>query len=149
MGVAACGGDSADDKLSKTDLAKEANAICTDFRQEIAKLPRAQARTAEAIAAAVGQTRTILRRTVTSLEELEPEDAVTRDWENYVDKERDAVRLLDTFLEQVTKRDRHAQQTLMQINAVVDQERIAALKLGADACASKPAAGQVPGNSAP
>jgi hypothetical protein len=144
LGIAACGGGGDGDKLSKADLGKKANAICTDFRQEMARVPRAQARTAEQIVSTIDRTRTVLRGTVAKLEKITPADSVKADWENYVNTEKDAVGLLDTFLEQVTSRDRRAQQTLVKINAIVGRERSAALRIGAAACASKPAAGEVP-----
>lgn len=134
MSFAACGGD---DKLSKTELAGKANAICKELDKKVAEVPRPTgARGIEPRIAYFERTRPIIGDAVDKLERLEPQDTITKDWETYIDKQNDAVRLLDDLVEQIRNRDPAAQRTLAQLNSAVVGGSAAARRIGADACAT-------------
>lgn len=132
-GLAACGSE---DKLSKAELATKANAICTDFDKRIAEVPQPRARNPELAAAYYAQTRPIVSEMADRLEKLEPEDSVKKDWETYVDKQNEAVRLLDDLVRQIKDRDDAAQRTLAQISSAIADGSAAVKRTGANACAS-------------
>ncbi|MDQ3675895.1 MAG: hypothetical protein M3401_03675 [Actinomycetota bacterium] len=134
MGVVACGGD---DKLSKADLAKKANAICKNFDKKIAAVPRpAGARNPGIAAAYYEQTRPIVDDTVSELKKLDPEDSVEKDWKTFIDKQDELVRLLEDLVQEIKSRDAKAQQTLGQINSGGADASAAAKRIGANSCAS-------------
>lgn len=133
LGLAACGGD---DKLSKADLGKKANAICKDFDKKIAAVPQPiGARNVGTAAAYYDQTRPIVNDLIRQLDKLEPEDSLTKDWTTFVDKQKEAARLLTDLIKQIKERDDTAQQTLTQINTAVETGSAAARRAGATACA--------------
>jgi hypothetical protein len=134
LGVTACGGG--DDKLSKADLGKKANAICKDFDKKIAAVPQPTgARNVGTAAAYYDQTRPIVNDLIAKLDKLEPEDSIKKDWTTFVDKQNEAARLLTELIKQIKDRDEAAQQTLSKINAAVETGSAAARRAGATACA--------------
>jgi len=133
-GLAACGGD---DGLPRAELAKRANAICTDSNTKVAAIPRPPTRSLESAAAYYAKTRPIIGDATAKLQRLEPKGAVKQDWETYVGKQAESARLLDVLVEQVTRRDAGLQQTRAQIDSLVADVTVAAGRIGADACASR------------
>lgn len=139
LALAACGGD---DGLSRAELARRADAICTDSNKKVAATPRPPTRSLESAAAYYAQTRPIISDGTAKLERLKPDDAVRKDWLAYVRKQAESARLLDDLVDQLTRRDPRVQQTRARIASVVADVSAAAQRVGADACASSsPAAG--------
>jgi hypothetical protein len=139
LGVGACGGG--DDKLSKADLGKKANAICKEFDRKISAVPQPTgARNVGTAAAYYDQTRPIVADLIAKLDKLEPEDSIKKDWQTFVDKQNEAARLLTALIKQIKERDEGAQQTLASINSAVATGSSAARRAGATSCASSTAA---------
>lgn len=139
LGISACGGG--DDKLSKDELARQADTICREFDKKIKAVPQPAGAANERTAADYyDQTRPIIADSIEEFETLEPADSVQRDWETFIAKQKEAARLLDEFLAQVKARDRTAQRTLAQINAAIAASSTAAKRIGADACATSSSA---------
>lgn len=134
LALAACGGD---DGLSKAQLAKRANAICTDSNKKVAGVPHPPTRSPASAAAYYAQTRPIISDGTAKLARLKPRDAVKKDWDSFVRKQARSARLLDDLVEQVTRGDARVQQTQAQIESLVAQLSTAAKRVGADACASQ------------
>jgi hypothetical protein len=137
LGLAACGGGGEDDKLSKTEIGKQANAICQEFDKKIAAVPQPTgARNPGTAAAYADQTRPIVRQAIAKLDELEPEESIEKDWTIFIGTQKEAANLLDDLVEQIKERDAGAQDTLGKINAAAESGNVAAKRLGASSCAS-------------
>jgi hypothetical protein len=134
LALGSCGGD---DKLSKAELAKQANAICIDSEKRLRAVPQPAAGDANKALEYYDKTAPLIAVAVTKLKALKPEDDVKRDWETYTSKQESATKLLGDLTRQVRARDPTARQTLAQIAALTRDSNAAAEKVGATSCAAR------------
>ena len=97
LGLAACGGD--DDKLSKSELAKQATTICKDATKEATKIKTPSdlgdpAGRADAAATYFTELVELTEKQTGDLEQLEPADDVKDDWNAFIAKQKEATGLL-------------------------------------------------------
>lgn len=130
----ACGGD---EKLSKSDLAKKADKICQKAETD-AKGVKAPSNfdDPDATAAYFDKVVPLAQKQSDDLTDLKPADDVKDDWNDVVDKQKEANDLLKTIRDKAKAKDESAKADLQKLVTSAEGFSKAAKKVGANGCAS-------------
>jgi hypothetical protein len=134
LGLAACGGS--DDKLSRSELAAKADAICKTGETDAAAVTApASFADANAAAAYFEQLVPLHQKQTDALAALKPDDDAKADWNAFVATQNANQKLLDTILAKAKAKDASGQQDLQAFQAKARQFAAAAKKVGSSECA--------------
>jgi hypothetical protein len=136
LGIAACGGG--DKKLSKTDLAKKADAICKDSASKSGKITQPADLTANPQAAAeyFGKVLPVAENQTKKFEDLKPKDDVKAAWDQLVARQKQGEDTLKTILAKAKAKDRSGIVDLAKLGRIDKKFRAEATAIGATGCAS-------------
>jgi hypothetical protein len=136
LSVAACGG-SDDKKLSKSDLAKKANAICKPAKTQRTAIdqPADLLENPVAGAAYFDKLIPITQKETDALADLKPADDIKVDWTQFVDRQKQATGLLIVIRDKAKAKDRSGLQDLAKLNRVGDKLTGEATAVDATECA--------------
>jgi hypothetical protein len=134
LAVTGCGGGG----LSKSELARAANAICKRYNSQVQALqiPSSLAQSATAAAAFFDRLAPIFDAEVHRLQALKPADSARADWNAALEKFRRYTRLVDVLKTKADARDAGGVALLAQLGPVSAAANDAALSFGATDCAS-------------
>jgi septal ring factor EnvC (AmiA/AmiB activator) len=141
LGLAACGGSddsssSDDGTLSRTELAKKADAICQTGEDDAeAVTAPADFSDANDAAAYFGEIVPLHQKQTDALAALKPDDEAKADWDAFMATQLANQELLDTILAKAKAKDASGQQDLQQFTEKAKQFAAAAKKVGSDVCA--------------
>jgi hypothetical protein len=107
LGVAACGGSDDDKKLSKSDLAKKANAICKPAKAKRAAVPEPPDFLENPVAAAayLDKVVPITQKETDDLAKLKPNDDSKAAWTQFVDRQKQLNGVLITMRQKAKAKD--------------------------------------------
>jgi hypothetical protein len=136
LGVIACGGSS-DDKLSRSELADNANKTCAKYQAQL-RAVREPADITDATQAAsyFRSVQRIGHKARGELTKLKPADDVKADYDAYLAAQAEGMRLLDTLLNKAEARDRSGLQDLQKLVPLGKKTSAAASKAGLTTCAA-------------
>jgi len=133
LGATACGGD---DKLSKEEFAKKAEAICKEYENKVEAVEEPQnAQDADDAAQYLDEVTPIVEEGVAKLKDLEPPEDVKSDWDDYIESSEQGTKLLKESAEKANAKDPSGLQDLQQLDAITAKGKAAAKKVGATGCA--------------
>jgi hypothetical protein len=137
-GLAACGGsdDKSSGKLTRTQLAAKADAICKTGETDAAavKAP-ANFNDANDAAAYFEKIVPLHQKQTDGLAALVPDDDAKSDWDAFMATQNANQKLLDTILAKAKAKDPSGQQDLQQFAAKAQEFAAAAKKIGSSECA--------------
>jgi len=138
LGLAACGGgDSESSGLSRSELAKKADAICAKAETQSKGIsPPANFDDATESAAYFDQIAPITHKEAGELAALTPDDDAKDDWEAFVARQKAGDELLQTIKRKADTKDPSGQQDLLKVAPTGKAFTAAAKKIGAKGCAS-------------
>jgi hypothetical protein len=136
LGVAACGG-SDDKKLSKSDLAKKANAICKPAKTKRSAIPAPADLTADPVVATAyfNKLIPITQKETDDLADLKPADAIKTDWTQFVDRQKQATGQLILVRDKAKAKDTSGLQDLARLNRIGNKLTEEANAVDATECA--------------
>jgi hypothetical protein len=134
--VAGCGGGSSDGKLSKSQLAAKADAICKQAVKQLDALPPlTNVNDAKQAATYFGAAKPIADKQNADLKALKPADDVKADYGAFLAQTDKATQLLsDTYAAAKSKDPARGQQLLRELSATISSSDRAAAKLGLKVC---------------
>jgi len=134
--VAACGGG--DDKLSKADLAKKANAICKKTGAEGRKIPAPANLAQDPVAAAAYFSKIVPigQKEVDQLSDLKPADDVKDDWNQFLAREKQAEETLKTIRDKAEAKDQTGLTDIARGTRISKKLDAEAAAVGATSCGS-------------
>lgn len=137
LGLAACGGDD-DDKLSKSELAKQADAICAKSKAESLKhkLPENFSRDPVVAAAYLNKIAPITQKQTDEFAKLEPEDDIKDEWNQVVERQKQANETLKTVRDKAEAKDPSGVDDLAKAERVSAKFVQEAKVVGANGCAA-------------
>ncbi|MGH2839753.1 MAG: hypothetical protein ACRDKY_02880 [Solirubrobacteraceae bacterium] len=137
LGFAACGGDG-DDKLSRSELAKKADAICAESKAASLKhkLPRDFARDPVVAAAYLNKIVPITRKQTDEFAKLKPEDDIKDEWNQLVERQKQANETLKTVRDKAEAKDPSGVEDLAKAERVSAKFVQEAKAVGATGCAA-------------
>jgi hypothetical protein len=140
LGLVACGGSddksSDDSKLSRTELAAKADAICKTGETDAESVTTPASFDDPTAAAAYFEKIVPLHQKQTdSLAALKPDDAAKADWDAFMKTQNANQQLLNTILAKAKAKDATGQQDLQQFTVKSQEFAAAAKKIGSDECA--------------
>lgn len=137
LGLAACGGDD-DKELSKSDLAKKANAICKTSKDASGKIAAPADITADPVAAAAyfNKIVPITQKQTDDFKDLKPDDDAKADWNQLVARQEQALETLKGIRDKAEAKDPSGVQDLAKAQRVGEKFAAEATAVGADTCAS-------------
>lgn len=129
-----CGGGG-EDRLSRTEIAAQANRICQDKQAEAAAIEVPESIEDPDVAAEYfNGVAPILQAEVDELSELEPDADVREDWEAFLAAERAANELLQAIRDKAGDRDPSGLEDVQQLQPATEKVTRTAKAVGADAC---------------
>jgi hypothetical protein len=134
--LAACGGgDGSGERLSEEEFREQANAICTDYNEQIAGL--GSPTSPEDIPDYVERGIPIIEEGIAELRELNPPEEMADDFDKMLDETEKAIPAARQLSEAAADQDAEAVQEAISLGQEADAEsdRIAR-ELGLDECAS-------------
>jgi hypothetical protein len=136
LGLAACGGDSGGDKLSRSELAAKADAICRTGEKD-AEDVEAPSDFADPVAsfAYFDKIVPLHQKQTDSLEALTPADDAKADWDAFIAAQRRNNELLITIRDKAKAKDRSGADDLRAFSENSRRFSAAAAKVGSKACA--------------
>lgn len=136
LGLAACGEDK--DKLSKSELASKASAICETAQAKSSKIEAPGSyEDPEVTEAYFNKIVPISQKQTDDLKALEPADDVKEDWDAVIDNQNAANDLLKTIRDKARAKDKSAPQDIKKVAAIGEIFALAAKKVGAATCAAE------------
>jgi hypothetical protein len=130
-----CGGGSK--KLSKSDLAHQAGAICAKATRDLDAIPK-PANIADANQAATyfSKAVSVADATMTKLRKLKPSDDVKDAWNKYVDLQQQEVDAFHNLRDKAKKKDASGLRDISKLPALDAKVNAAARAAGITGCAS-------------
>jgi hypothetical protein len=98
--VAGCGGD---DRLTREEFVSEAEAICEEFDQRVEDVPDAES--ADDVERYVDEVRPVIEEGLDELRALQPPEELEEQWNELMDKNDEAVEVLDDFRQAAASAD--------------------------------------------
>lgn len=133
--LAACGGGSGD-RLSEEEFREQANAICTDYNEQIADL--GSPTSPEDIPDYVERGIPIIEEGIAKLRELNPPEAMADEYDRMLDETEKTIPVARQLSEAAADEDAEAVQEAISLGQEADAEsdRLAR-ELGLESCASE------------
>jgi hypothetical protein len=130
-----CGGGSK--KLSKSDLAKQAGAICAKATHDLDAIPK-PSNIADANQAATyfSKAVSVADATMTKLRKLKPSDDVKSAWNKYVDLQQQEVDAFHNLRDKAKKKDASGLKDIQKLPALDSKVNAAARAAGITGCAT-------------
>jgi ABC-type glycerol-3-phosphate transport system substrate-binding protein len=135
--LAACGGgDASSERLSEEEFREQANAICTDYNEQIADL--GSPTSPEDISDYVERGIPIIQEGIAKLRELNPPEDMADDYDRMLDETEKTIPVARQLSEAAADEDAEAVQEAISLGQEADAEsdRIARA-LGLESCASE------------
>jgi ABC-type glycerol-3-phosphate transport system substrate-binding protein len=135
--LAACGGgDASSERLSEEEFREQANAICTDYNEQIADL--GSPTSPEDISDYVERGIPIIQEGIAKLRELNPPEDMADDYDRMLDETEKTIPVARQLSEAAADEDAEAVQEAISLGQEADAEsdRIAR-ELGLESCASE------------
>jgi ABC-type glycerol-3-phosphate transport system substrate-binding protein len=135
--LAACGGgDASSERLSEEDFREQANAICTDYNEQIADL--GSPASPEDIPDYVERGIPIIEEGIAKLRELNPPEELADDYDRMLDETEKTIPVARQLSEAAADEDAEAVQEAISLGQEADAEsdRIAR-EMGLESCASE------------
>jgi ABC-type glycerol-3-phosphate transport system substrate-binding protein len=135
--LAACGGgDASSERLSEEEFREQANAICTDYNEQIADL--GSPTSPEDIPDYVERGIPIIQEGIAKLRELNPPEDMADDYDRMLDETEKTIPVARQLSEAAADEDAEAVQEAISLGQEADAEsdRIAR-ELGLESCASE------------
>ena len=130
--VAACGGD---DRLSRSELASKADAICTRAEADVRAVKAPTDPTdLQATGAYFDKIVPIAQKQTDELADLQPADDVEDHWNVVVDKQKQGTDLLKSIRDKAKAKDSSGRADLRELRTTAQALSAATKKVGADSC---------------
>jgi len=136
LGLTACGGSDKDKKLSKSELAKKANAICKSASKDSDGItaPADIAQNPTAAASYFGKLAPIFQKETDALSKLKPADDVKADWDQFVARQQQANATLKIVRDKAKASDPSGLKDLAKQTRILTKLTTEATAVGATDC---------------
>lgn len=132
LGASACG----DDKLSKEELGKKADAICKDYENKVEAVNEpANIQDADQAATYLKEVSPIVDEGVAKLKDLKPSDDVKSDWDAFIAKQEEGAQVVSKAKDKADAKDASGLKDLRKLSSISAAAKTSARKAGASGCA--------------
>jgi hypothetical protein len=132
--LAGCGGGGGD-RLTKDELASQADAICGKYEQKLDAL--AEPKSIEEVESLAEEAKPIVEDGVDELDDLEPPEELEEDYDRWIALNRESLEAIDELKEAAASGDEsRVEQVVQDANSKEEEADALAGRIGLDECAT-------------